>query len=227
VELVGVIVRRGGRTALDGVHLRVGAGDLVVVIGESGSGTTALLRAIAGVDVPDAGAVRFGGVDVSHSSPRERRASLLVDASRAWIDEVVVEHRPQVLLLDRPRRLDDLPSLRTTAGVTMLVASTDPVALAIADWVVVLRAGEVVQIGLASEVVDDPVDVGVARLTGPIELEPARVEADPPGAWLVTASGRERVWAPAVVARAASEVLVAHRGGRLLVFDPATGRRVR
>jgi iron complex transport system ATP-binding protein len=61
LELSGVTVRYGGRTAIDRVDLRIGAGEHVALIGPNGSGKTTLLRALAGILRPDAGEVRPAG----------------------------------------------------------------------------------------------------------------------------------------------------------------------
>jgi putative ABC transport system ATP-binding protein len=57
--------------AVDGVDLQVDAGELVALHGPSGSGKTTLLLLIAALLKPDAGAIRFGGVEVSSFSERE------------------------------------------------------------------------------------------------------------------------------------------------------------
>lgn len=59
--------RRGDQTVpvLAGISLDVEAGDFVGLMGPSGSGKSTLLNLIAGIDKPDAGALRVGGVDIS------------------------------------------------------------------------------------------------------------------------------------------------------------------
>lgn len=54
---------RGGLvvTALQSVHLELGAGDRLGVIGPNGSGKTTLLRALAGVYKPDEGRIEVNG----------------------------------------------------------------------------------------------------------------------------------------------------------------------
>jgi NitT/TauT family transport system ATP-binding protein len=49
----------GGVEALRDVSLRIGLGDFVALLGPSGCGKSTLLRLIAGLDQPDAGALRW------------------------------------------------------------------------------------------------------------------------------------------------------------------------
>ena len=53
------------RSVLRGVDLRLGAGEYVAVMGESGIGKSTLLNLVAGLDRPDAGTIHFDGVDLS------------------------------------------------------------------------------------------------------------------------------------------------------------------
>ncbi|WP_234360939.1 ABC transporter ATP-binding protein [Streptomyces europaeiscabiei] len=69
-----------GPPALDGVSLRVRAGEAVSVIGPSGSGKSTLLNLIAGLDRPSSGSVTVDGVRVDRlgeaGSARYRRAKV-------------------------------------------------------------------------------------------------------------------------------------------------------
>ncbi|MBW7925579.1 MAG: ABC transporter ATP-binding protein, partial [Burkholderiaceae bacterium] len=58
--------------AIDGVSLRVDAGELVALVGANGAGKTTLLRAISGVQPASGGTIRFEGQDLARRSARQR-----------------------------------------------------------------------------------------------------------------------------------------------------------
>jgi len=55
----------GDAQALAGVTLAVPAGEIVAIVGANGAGKTSLIRAIAGIERPSAGHIRFRGREVS------------------------------------------------------------------------------------------------------------------------------------------------------------------
>jgi iron complex transport system ATP-binding protein len=71
---VGVSLR--GRWVVNNVSLRCCAGQLTVIIGPNGAGKTTLVRALAGLQQIDSGAVTFDGIDL-RSIPRRRLARRL------------------------------------------------------------------------------------------------------------------------------------------------------
>jgi putative tryptophan/tyrosine transport system ATP-binding protein len=62
--------------ALRAVDFDVAAGDFVTIIGSNGAGKSTLLKAVAGLVVPDAGAVAFEGRDITRA-PVYRRAATI------------------------------------------------------------------------------------------------------------------------------------------------------
>jgi multiple sugar transport system ATP-binding protein len=57
---------------LEDVSLDVNAGEIVAIVGPSGTGKTVLLRIIAGLQEPDSGTVSIDGVDMTEASPESR-----------------------------------------------------------------------------------------------------------------------------------------------------------
>ena len=73
------------RLALDDVSLEIDAGEVIALVGENGSGKTTLAKILSGLYRPDAGGVRWDGVDVSTLEPAwiyERVAVLFQDFAR-------------------------------------------------------------------------------------------------------------------------------------------------
>ena len=69
LEVQDVHVFYGAIHALKGVSLRVGAGEIVTLIGANGAGKSTTLRAINGLNRPRQGSIRFEGRDITNASP--------------------------------------------------------------------------------------------------------------------------------------------------------------
>jgi len=82
-----VSVAFDGRGVLDGANLTVGNGEIVAVLGPSGCGKSTLLRVIAGLLRPDAGVVRWDGVDLAGLPVHRRHFGLMFQ------DNVLFPHR--------------------------------------------------------------------------------------------------------------------------------------
>ena len=58
LHVAGLRLKRGDREILRGVEFHAAAGEIVALMGLSGSGKTTILRVIAGLETPDAGEIR-------------------------------------------------------------------------------------------------------------------------------------------------------------------------
>ena len=90
LALEGITRRFGDFTAVDDVSFEVGPGELLALVGASGSGKTTTLRITAGYEVPDAGRVMLGGTDITRVPP-ERRGFGMVFQHYALFPHMSVE----------------------------------------------------------------------------------------------------------------------------------------
>lgn len=73
IQADGLVKRYGDAVVVDDVSLSVRAGELVVLLGGSGSGKTTTLKMINRLIEPSAGTVRLDGVDTADLPPHELR----------------------------------------------------------------------------------------------------------------------------------------------------------
>ena len=127
----------GDNKVLNGVSFEVAQGSATTIIGPSGSGKTTLLRALNALDVPDAGVIRVGEIEIDFSKPVPKDQLRSYRAQSGFVFQshnlfphktvlqnvtegpVVVQKRPKdeaeaeaVELLDRsglPKRRDQYP----------------------------------------------------------------------------------------------------------------------
>jgi ABC-type Fe3+/spermidine/putrescine transport system ATPase subunit len=90
LALHGITRRFGEFTAVDNLSFEVGPGELLAVVGASGSGKTTTLRIAAGYETPDSGSVTLGGVDITRVPP-ERRGFGMVFQHYALFPHMPVE----------------------------------------------------------------------------------------------------------------------------------------
>ncbi len=231
---------QGAHGRLDAMSFAALPGRVTAVLGESGSGKSALVRAIAGLDRAD-GAVVVDGVDQAgvaaarrgfgvvlrdealsswtrlaghvaeplrrRGVARPERAQIVAETldllglaslARQWPSRLSAAERrraavaraavigPRLLLLDDPFAGQDLAErallagglrrVQALLGATMLLTTgTGEDALALAEQVVVVRGGRVVQAGTLQEVFNRPASLYVAALLGEVNRLPGRV----------------------------------------------------
>ena len=92
LEVKGLQARYGEMTALWGVDLRIGKGELVAVVGPNGAGKSTLINAISGlVDTP-AGSIHFDGQPIPAGAEARVRAGIVQSPEgRKLFPEMTVE----------------------------------------------------------------------------------------------------------------------------------------
>jgi ABC-type sugar transport system ATPase subunit len=234
----------GSVRAVDGINLDVADGEFIALLGPSGCGKTTTLRMIAGLEVPDSGAIFLDGKDITRALARERDAAMVFQdyalyphmtvlenvgyplkvrgipsaqiaervrevARQLQIDHLLerrpgqlsggqqqrvalaraVVHKARITLYDEPlSNLDTklrlearafLKHLQRSVGVTSIYVTHDQAeAMALADRIVVMNQGRVMQVGTPAEVYQQPANSFVASFIGSpaMNLIPCRLD---------------------------------------------------
>jgi phospholipid/cholesterol/gamma-HCH transport system ATP-binding protein len=120
IEIDSVVTRFGAQKVHDGVTFSVPRGQVVAVIGGSGSGKSVLLREIIGLLRPAAGRISVLGTDVLHATEEEltalRRRFGMMFQDGALFSSLTVAQNVAVPLIEHapppPELLDPLVQLR-------------------------------------------------------------------------------------------------------------------
>jgi phospholipid/cholesterol/gamma-HCH transport system ATP-binding protein len=112
LEVDGIVTRFGAQTVHDGVSFSLRRGELVALIGGSGTGKSVLLREIVGLQRPSGGAIRLLGTDIWSATAAElaavRRRFGMMFQDGALFSSLDVAHNvatPIIEQLDLPREV--------------------------------------------------------------------------------------------------------------------------
>ncbi|HQR09704.1 MAG TPA: ABC transporter ATP-binding protein [Casimicrobiaceae bacterium] len=92
IEFRNVTKRYGDVAAVRDLTFTIASGSLVTLLGPSGCGKTTSLRLIAGLELPDGGAILIGGRDVSRVSAAERDVSMVFQSYALFPHMSVLEN---------------------------------------------------------------------------------------------------------------------------------------
>lgn len=118
VEFKGLVKRFGERTVLRGIDLRIGEGEIVFILGTSGTGKSVLLKTLVGLLRADEGAVVIEGIDATRLSEEEylpirRRCGMVFQHPALFDSMTVVENVAYGLMKHERKTLEEsLPRVR-------------------------------------------------------------------------------------------------------------------
>src|SRR6202162_4213007 len=84
LSIEALTVSYGTTRVLDQVSLSVQRGEMIALLGSSGCGKTTLLRSIAGFVLPDSGAIRVDGKDITRLPPEARETAMMFQSYALW-----------------------------------------------------------------------------------------------------------------------------------------------
>jgi ABC-type Fe3+/spermidine/putrescine transport system ATPase subunit len=125
IELENVSVALGTRRVLENVSLRILPGELVALLGPSGSGKSSLLRVVLGFQAPETGAVRIDGELVSADGrilrpPEDRGVAMVFQDLALWPHLTVAGNLDFGLAargVPRPARLERVGAMLSLVGL--------------------------------------------------------------------------------------------------------------
>jgi putative ABC transport system ATP-binding protein len=169
LTLEDVSKRFGGRTVLDRVSLRLGAGEYVAITGDSGIGKSTLLNAIAGLEPIDAGRILFKDKEISgmHDDAlallRRDSFGFVFQAFHVLPHLTVEENVALPLLLRGTRNRERAKAMLASVGLAGREASLPRE----------LSGGELQRVAIARALVGEPALVLADEPTGNLDPENA------------------------------------------------------
>lgn len=211
----GLVKRYGNRTVLEDTALDVAAGEVVAIVGESGTGKSTLLNLIAGLDLPDAGSVRVGGTNLAALSDDARTELRRVRLGFVFQSFLVLPHLTVLQNVELPLVLAGAAPAERAVRAKELLAAVGLGARG-SSMPRELSGGEMQRVAVARALVHRPVLVLADEPTGNLDPDTAGVVLDTLLAELRSrgAAGVIVTHSAAAAARADRRLLLEH--GRLV-----------
>ena len=196
--------------AVDQVSLDIPAGATVAVVGASGAGKTTLAALVAGLRVPDSGAVLVDGTEVAELSDRERVGRLAMVSQDVYVFSGTLR--------------EDLTLARPGASDAELLAALETVE---AGWFNELADGLDTEVGARGQQLG-PVEAQQLALARVLLADPSLVIMDEATAEAGSVGAGELEAGAAAVTAGRTAIIVAHRldqaaqADRVVVMDGGT-----
>ncbi|AOK51505.1 ABC transporter ATP-binding protein [Burkholderia stagnalis] len=166
--------RRGMQTVpvLTDITLDIGEGDFVALMGPSGSGKSTLLNLVAGIDRPDSGELRVGGLDITRLAE-----AALADWRAANVGFIFQFYNLMPVLtafenVELPLMLTRLPAKERRERVELVL---DMVSLAdrMSHYPSELSGGQQQRVAIARALITDPALIVADEPTGDLDRSSA------------------------------------------------------
>ncbi len=164
IEVENLTRRFGEVTALDHVSVRIRKGEFFSLLGPSGCGKTTLLRIVGGLDIPDEGIVRIGGID-AREIPAHRRPVNTVFQSYALFPHMTVRDNIAFGL-----RMKNVPKLQIVERVNRVMDMVEIPKLADRKPAQ-LSGGQKQRVALARAIVNEPMVLLLDDPRGALDLK--------------------------------------------------------
>jgi ABC-type Fe3+/spermidine/putrescine transport system ATPase subunit len=119
-RIIGLSKRFGKTSVLEDIHFDVAEGEILVLLGASGSGKTTILRIIAGLEQPYTGRVILHGKDVTDLPARERGVGVIFQSYALFPKMTVEKNIGYGLKIRKKRRKEIRETVNELLGLVQL-----------------------------------------------------------------------------------------------------------
>ncbi|MBV7298374.1 ABC transporter ATP-binding protein [Enterovibrio paralichthyis] len=121
VSFDNIAKRWNGQLGVENISIDIPEGTFVALLGPSGCGKSTTLRLLAGLEIPDEGAIRIDGVDVTEMAPSARNLSMVFQSYALFPHLSVAENVMFGMKVRKVPKDERLAKLENALRITGLV----------------------------------------------------------------------------------------------------------